>query len=140
MFKNSKRHILKTLTWRFVATIDTILISWFLTGDWTTGIKIGFFEVITKMFLYYFHERIWIKSSIRNPNKRHIYKTITWRSIGTLDTIFISWFLIGELSIGLSIGGIELISKTILYYVHEKMWYSMNYGLQLSNNKRNLKN
>lgn len=140
MFKHSKRHILKTITWRFVATTDTILISWFLTSDWTTGLKIGTFEVITKMFLYYFHERIWIKSSIKNPNKRHIYKTVTWRSIGTLDTIFISWFLTGELSVGLSIGAVELLSKTVLYYIHEKMWYSVNYGLQLSNNKRNLNN
>lgn len=140
MFKHSKRHILKTITWRFVATTDTILISWFLTSDWTTGLKIGTFEVITKMFLYYFHERIWIKSSIKNPNIRHIYKTVTWRSIGTLDTIFISWFLTGELSVGLSIGAIELLSKTVLYYIHEKMWYSMNYGLQLSKNKRNLNN
>ena len=126
MFKHSKRHILKTITWRFVATTDTILISWFLTSDWTTGLKIGTFEVITKMFLYYFHERIWIKSSIKNPNKRHIYKTVTWRSIGTLDTIFISWFLTGELSVGLSIGAVELLSKTVLYYIHEKMWYSVN--------------
>ena len=55
--------------------------------------------------------------------KRHLLKTITWRIIGTLDTIIISGILTGSLKIGVAIGGIELISKMVLYYLHERIWY-----------------
>ena len=61
--------------------------------------------------------------------KRHLLKTITWRIIGTLDTIIISGILTGSLKIGAAIGGIELISKMVLYYLHERIWYKfLKYG------------
>lgn len=47
-----KRHIAKTVTWRIVGTIDTFLLSWFITGNPMTGLKIGLTEVVTKMILY----------------------------------------------------------------------------------------
>ena len=56
-----KRHIAKTITWRIVGTIDTIILSWIISGNPFTGLKIGFAEVITKMILYYLHERTWYK-------------------------------------------------------------------------------
>ena len=61
MTTDKLRHILKTITWRMVGTIDTILLSWLITGNLETGVKIGGVEVITKMVLYYFHERVWYK-------------------------------------------------------------------------------
>ena len=56
-----KRHILKTITWRVIGTIDTIILSWLLTGSWTIGLSIGGLETITKMVLYFIHERVWFK-------------------------------------------------------------------------------
>tara|TARA_R110000796_G_scaffold44500_1_gene108485 strand:+ start:543 stop:749 length:207 start_codon:yes stop_codon:yes gene_type:complete len=56
-----KRHILKTISWRVIGTIDTIVLSGIITGSWTTGLAIGGVEVITKMTLYYVHERAWYK-------------------------------------------------------------------------------
>lgn len=58
-----KRHILKTISWRVVGTIDTMLLSWFVTGSWKMGMAIGGIEVITKMVLYFLHERAWYKFS-----------------------------------------------------------------------------
>lgn len=58
-----KRHIAKTITWRIVGTIDTIVLSGILTGSWTMGLTIGGVEVITKMILYFLHERAWYKFS-----------------------------------------------------------------------------
>lgn len=55
------RHILKTITWRIIGTLDTMLITWLLTGNPITGLKIGGVELFTKMLLYYFHERAWYK-------------------------------------------------------------------------------
>ncbi|NNE75758.1 MAG: DUF2061 domain-containing protein, partial [Pricia sp.] len=81
-----KRHIAKTFTWRAIGTIDTILLSWFITGNPFTGLKIGFSEVVTKMMLYYLHERAWLKIEIFESHKRHLFKTVSWRFLGTLDT------------------------------------------------------
>jgi len=58
-----KRHIAKTISWRIVGTLDTILLSWIITGSWKIGLSIGGVEVITKMVLYFFHERVWYKFS-----------------------------------------------------------------------------
>ena len=128
--KVSKRHIAKTITWRFVGTIDTILLSWFISGDPFVGLKIGGVEVFTKMFLYYLHERFWFQSSIGDSRKRHLIKTITWRVIGTLDTIVLSWVISGNPLIGLKIGFAELFTKMLLYYLHERLWYQIDFGIE----------
>ena len=59
--EQSKRSILKTITWRITASLDTFIIAWIITGDWKMGGSIAGIEVLTKMFFYYFHERIWNK-------------------------------------------------------------------------------
>ena len=53
------RSIAKTLSWRVTATMDTFLISWLITGSLTFAGSIASLEVITKMVLYYGHERVW---------------------------------------------------------------------------------
>lgn len=124
-----KRHLAKTITWRTVGTLDTILLSWIITGNPLTGIKIGLSEVLTKMFLYYLHERVWSKIDIRESQKRHLLKTIFWRILGTLDTIILSWIITQNPLTGLKIGTFEIITKMMLYYLHERAWYKINYGL-----------
>ncbi len=49
----------KTFTWRIVASTDTFLIGWLISGSPTIGVSIASIEIITKLFLYYWHERIW---------------------------------------------------------------------------------
>jgi len=53
--------ICKTCTWRVVASLDTFLLSWLITGNVAMGASIASLEVLTKMFLYYAHERQWEK-------------------------------------------------------------------------------
>lgn len=130
-----KRHIAKTITWRIVGTIDTIILSWIISGSPTTGLKIGLAELITKMLLYYFHERAWFKINLSKDGrilerrKRHIAKTFTWRLIGTLDTMLLAWVISGNPLTGLKIGFAEVVTKMLLYYFHERFWYKTNYGL-----------
>ena len=57
--EKNKKSILKTISWRIVASTDTLLISWIITGDFSVASAIMSIEVVTKIFLYYFHERIW---------------------------------------------------------------------------------
>ena len=95
--KLAKRHIAKTITWRFIATSDTVLIAFLISGDLTSGLKIGGIEILTKMILYYLHERLWFnKIKVINSRTRHLVKSFSWRLIGTLDTIIISGFVIGN--------------------------------------------
>lgn len=126
-----KRHIAKAISWRVIGTLDTMLLSWFIAGDPLLGLKIGLAEIFTKTLLYYFHERIWFKIylDIETTNWRHIVKTISWRVIGTLDTIILAWIISGDPVIGLKVGAVEVVTKMLLYFFHEKAWYRSNYGL-----------
>lgn len=58
------RSVVKTISWRTVGTLDTIIISYFITGNLVMAASIGSIEVVTKMILYYFHERAWNKISL----------------------------------------------------------------------------
>ena len=51
--------VMKSISWRVVGTIDTVIISWAITGTWQWALSIGGIEVVSKMILYYFHERVW---------------------------------------------------------------------------------
>lgn len=59
---------------------------------------------------------------------RSIVKSVSWRVIGTLDTILISWLVTGTLQLALSIGFIELVTKMVLYFFHERIWNKINWG------------
>jgi len=61
--ENPKRSVAKSISWRVIGTLDTILISWLVTGALSLAFSIGFIELITKMLLYFFHERIWNRIS-----------------------------------------------------------------------------
>ena len=60
---SKKRTMAKTITWRITASLTTFLIAWMLTGDILVGASIGSIEALAKIFLYYFHERIWTNIS-----------------------------------------------------------------------------
>jgi uncharacterized membrane protein len=60
--------------------------------------------------------------------KRSIVKTISWRVVGTLATVTISYVITGTLALAFSIGGIELVSKMVLYFFHERAWNNLKWG------------
>lgn len=125
-----KRHLAKTITWRIIASLDTLIISWIITNSISTGITISIIEIITKMILYFFHEKIWYNSEFKNHRIRHLFKTFTWRIIGTLDTVILASFITSDPVIGLKIGSLETITKIVLYYIHEKVWYKSDFYLE----------
>jgi uncharacterized membrane protein len=63
-----------------------------------------------------------------NTVYRSVVKTITWRIVGTIDTIVISYFITGSFKMGVAIGSIEIISKMVLYFLHERVWQHVNFG------------
>ncbi|WP_461532140.1 DUF2061 domain-containing protein [Sinomicrobium sp.] len=56
-----KVSVLKAVSWRVIGTIDTMVISYILTGNIKVALGIGSIEVVSKMVLYYFHERAWLR-------------------------------------------------------------------------------
>jgi len=134
-----KRSLTKTLTWRCVATTDTFILSLLIiniSSDkfiWDIAAYIAIFEVLTKMILYYFHERIWNRVQIGRQNNvatpiRSFIKAITWRISATLDTFVLSYFITGRLDWASSIAIFEIITKSILYYFHERFWNKTKWG------------
>ena len=130
------RSIIKGISWRFIATSDTILIVLLITclyGECSIGnaLKIGAIEFIIKLLIYYLHERIWqklIKTKIVSKRKS-LYKTISWRIIATTTTFIISGAVLKSFNeVALFIALLELISKFILYYVHERLWLKLPIG------------
>ena len=149
-----QQHIIsfgKGISWRIVATCDTILLSYIYTGSIGNSLKIGFVEVFTKIILFYIHERVWLnikwgtkikailqenennnidvftkeKMLTEEEHYRSLIKGISWRFFGTLDTIIIATFITGDYSKALKIGATELVTKIILFYFHERLWMRM---------------
>lgn len=60
--------------------------------------------------------------------KRTLLKTISWRVVGTLATVVISYVITGTMALAFSIGAIELVSKMALYFFHERAWNSIKWG------------
>jgi uncharacterized membrane protein len=53
------RSFVKAVSWRVTGTLDTIVVSWIITGTFKLALSIGAVEIFTKMGLYFIHERIW---------------------------------------------------------------------------------
>lgn len=59
---------------------------------------------------------------------RSIAKAVSWRIIGTLDTLLISYLLTGKISLAASIATVDFITKMILYFFHERLWNKISWG------------
>jgi len=53
------RSLVKAVSWRATGTVDTVVISYLITGTLKLALSIGFVELFTKVGLYYVHERVW---------------------------------------------------------------------------------
>ena len=65
---------------------------------------------------------------MKEKRYRSIVKSISWRTIGTIDTIVISYFITGKIALALSIGSIEVFTKMALYFFHERTWNKIKFG------------
>ena len=130
------RSLLKGVSWRLIATMDTFLIVLIYTcynGKCSIdfALKIGFYEFLIKFFIYFLHERVWqyaYKGGIIS-NKIIIYKTLSWRIVATMLTFIIAGTIIksfGDLAMAIAIT--ELFTKILLYYGHEKLWLILPLG------------
>lgn len=130
------RSLLKGISWRIIATSDTILVVLFITcvsGECSleNAFKIGAIEFLSKFLVYYLHERAWQKILLNKvvSQKETLKKTISWRVIATLMTFIISGTVLETFNeIALYIALTELITKFVLYYLHERLWLKLPLG------------
>ena len=123
------RALAKAVSWRAVGTADTFLWGWLITGNPGHAGAIASLEVITKIALFYFHERAWrLIPWAPNARLRSLVKAISWRVIGSIDTFTLSFFITGSGKSASLIAIAEVVTKIGLYYVHERLWRKVAWG------------
>ena len=130
------RSLIKGMSWRIIATSDTILVVLAITcmtGNCSLGnaLKIGFIEFFIKFIFYYGHERLWqgVLFHGKVAHKQIVYKTISWRMIAMTITFLISGSVLDAFDqIALYIAITETFTKLALYYFHEKLWLKLPLG------------
>ncbi|MHA7129656.1 DUF2061 domain-containing protein [Algoriphagus namhaensis] len=70
-------------------------------------------------------KKVSLKSE-KDSNLKSLLKSISWRIVGTLDTMVISYIITGQLVMAVSIGSVEVVTKILLYYVHERIWENVS--------------
>ena len=143
---------MKAVSWRVLGSIDTFLLSFLVlkfggnllpievadtnTGLMATAATIAIAEVITKIIIYTLHEQVWTRigwgqqsdnGEARDQKRRSIAKTATWRITATLDTMLLAWFFTGSPAAAVTIGSLEILTKLVLYYLHERFWNKISF-------------
>jgi uncharacterized membrane protein len=59
---------------------------------------------------------------------RSIAKTVSWRIVATLTTMLLVFIFTGNLAVTGGVGATELVAKTVIYYVHERVWNLTSFG------------
>lgn len=85
-------------------------------------------KMIEQMILKEKQSATYREDVVKEKPLRSIVKSLSWRLIGTLDTVLISWLITGELTLAFSIGSVELVTKMILYFFHERIWNNIKWG------------
>jgi uncharacterized membrane protein len=65
--------------------------------------------------------------------QRSILKAVSWRITGSIDTTVVSWLITGKFTVAITIGSVEVFTKIVLYFFHERIWDRIEYGRRSSN-------
>lgn len=142
------RSLAKAISWRFVGTLDTLILSYLVltflaphfgvretatpSENLHTAGYIALAEVVTKTLLFFLHERVWsrLRWAVWTDRRgrrieglrRSGSKAASWRILASLDTALLALLFTGHPLTALTIGGGEVATKLILYVFHERVW------------------
>ncbi len=139
------RSVTKGISWRAVASFDTFVLSYIIFGNVAHASAIAGFELLTKVVLFFLHERLWniIKAGRRANGTvapwRSLVKSISYRFWGSIDTTVLSYIVTGDLTFSFVLSGTEVVTKIILYYFHERLWSKIKWGRIYSDEDSRLK-
>ena len=123
--------LIKGFFWRLISVFDTFLIVLIFSSLWgdfdfQLAFLFGGVEFILKWLVYVVHDRIWLKVSNGYflNNRYLLLKTVSWRITGSICTLLLGFILIEEnkLMLSATITSVEFITKSILYFIFEKLW------------------
>jgi adenylylsulfate kinase len=69
-----------------------------------------------------------MKGPYRESRTRAILKTVSWRILATFTTGLLVWLFTHEVGLAAAVGGLEAVSKLVLYYGHERAWDHVQLG------------
>ena len=148
------RTLVKAVSWRVVGSLDTLVLSYVVMAyvfpalGLDTGIEkqemlhtasyIAAAEVLTKIALFYLHDRLWTqvpwdvrvndRGGRREGARRSGVKTLSWRLLASADTALLAFIFTGTAGAALTIGGLEVWTKLALFFVHERVWQRIPFG------------
>lgn len=67
-------------------------------------------------------------SLTKEAHRRSFAKAVSWRVLGSIDTFLISWLITGKPVIAATISAIEVFTKIMLFYGHERVWSRIRWG------------
>jgi uncharacterized membrane protein len=123
------RSFVKGVSWRVIGTLDTFIWSLLITHKPFAAGMIASLETVTKILLFYGHERIWrLVEWSPDGHLRALVKAVVWRFVGSLDTFLLSLLVTGKLKYAVSIASVEALTKIGLFYLHERGWKLIPWG------------
>ena len=129
---STKRSLAKTISWRIVASLDTLVAAAIILGDWRKGLVVMSIDFFVKLLLYFLHERGWNfipwGRQKGTSHVRSIVKAISWRVVGTISTFATALIIGASVAQSLTIGAVDIVTKLVLYYFHERTWTRVTWG------------
>lgn len=148
------RSMAKAVSWRMVGSLDTLALAYlvmrylFPALGLDAGVEphkmlhtasyIAMAEVITKIALFYVHDRVWVhvpwnvkttaKGDKREGMSRSAAKTLSWRALASADTALLAFIFTGTIGTALTISGLEVWTKLVLFFIHERIWQRIPFG------------
>ncbi len=84
--------------------------------------------MIAQMLLKSKEKSTYKEDSVGEKPIRSVAKALSWRVVGTLDTLLVSYILTGRISLAASIASVDFVTKLILYFFHERIWNIIKWG------------
>jgi uncharacterized membrane protein len=69
----------------------------------------------------------------RESHSRSFTKAISWRVLGSIDTFLLSLLFTSDVKAAGAIAGSEVLTKMVLYYLHERAWSNFSWGMKARN-------
>lgn len=65
---------------------------------------------------------------MKESHGRSIFKSLTWRAVGTVANSTIVWIISGNIKQAIAFGGINVVVSFVLYWIHERVWLKIRFG------------
>lgn len=73
-----------------------------------------------------------VSGSALQARRRAIVKTLCYRLFMLLITVTVAWLVVGDVGDSLNIGIVTNLTKTGMYYVYERTWDHITWGVSNS--------